>query len=100
MTKGIIVWSFEVAAEQREAFEIAYGPGGAWAQLFARSPDFICTELLRDGDGAYLTLDHWTDASAFEAFKATHRSAYQELDDACEALTVKETRIGVFESIA
>jgi len=97
---AIIVWSFEIAADQRDAFEKAYGPNGDWAQLFARSPDFIRTQLLRDTDGTYLTLDHWTEVGAFDAFKAAHASAYQELDAACGALTVKETRIGVFESVA
>ena len=35
-----IIWRYEILDEARAAFEAAYGPTGAWAQLFARSDGF------------------------------------------------------------
>ena len=42
----MIVWRFEVAADRRAEFERAYGSTGDWAQLFARSPDYLGTSIL------------------------------------------------------
>src|SRR5262245_2139467 len=57
----VIVWEFRVRAGCEREFEEAYGPGGAWAQLFAASPDCLGTELLRDeaDHRRYLTVDRW-----------------------------------------
>ena len=36
----VVVWKFEIAEEKIAVFEAAYGPQGAWAQLFSSSPDY------------------------------------------------------------
>jgi len=41
----VIVWEFHVRAGRETEFEAVYGATGDWARLFARSPDFIGTEL-------------------------------------------------------
>src|ERR1035438_7718140 len=52
----VVVWQFEIAEEKIVDFEGAYGPDGAWAQLFRSSPEYLGTELLRDAyaSGVYL----------------------------------------------
>ncbi|MFZ1084823.1 MAG: antibiotic biosynthesis monooxygenase [Terracidiphilus sp.] len=94
----IIIWQFEIAEEKQAAFEAAYSPEGAWAQLFAASPEYRGTELLRDAyiPGAYLTIDRWTSEEAFRAFRKEHDQAYEALDRTCDALTSSETRIGAY----
>ena len=54
----VVVWHFEIAEEKVAAFEAAYGPAGAWAQLFRASPNYMGTELLRDAyiPGFYLNM--------------------------------------------
>ena len=94
----VVVWQFEIAEENVAAFEAAYGPQGAWSQLFRTSPDYKGTELLRDAyiPGNYLTIDRWTGEEAFRAFRKEHDSEYEKLDRQCDALTAKESRVGAY----
>lgn len=94
----VVVWRFEIAEEKTAAFEAAYGPDGAWAQLFRTSPKYLGTELLRDAyvPGAYLTIDRWASEEDFRAFRKEHDPEYEKLDRECDALTGSETRIGAY----
>ena len=94
----VVVWQFEIAEEKIVDFEGAYGPDGAWAQLFRSSPEYLGTELLRDAyaSGVYLTIDRWASDEAFRSFRKNHDSEYEKLDRACDALTSRETRIGAY----
>ncbi|MGA8731719.1 MAG: antibiotic biosynthesis monooxygenase [Terracidiphilus sp.] len=94
----VVVWQFEIAEEKIADFEAAYGPDGAWAQLFRSSPEYMGTELLRDTylSGVYLTIDRWASDAAFRTFRKDHDSEYEKLDRACDALTSRETRIGAY----
>ena len=94
----VVVWQFEIAEEKVAAFEAAYSPEGAWAQLFRASPDYRGTELLRDSyiHGTYLTIDRWASEEAFRAFRKEHDQEYETLDRACDSLTGRETRIGAY----
>ncbi len=94
----VVVWQFEIAEDKVAAFEAAYGPEGAWAQLFRTSPDYRGTELLRDAyvPGSYLTIDRWANEEAFRAFRKAHDAEYEVLDRKCDALTSRETRVGAY----
>ncbi|HEY5711636.1 MAG TPA: antibiotic biosynthesis monooxygenase [Allosphingosinicella sp.] len=92
-----MIWRYEVLEEARPAFEATYGPTGAWAQLFNRADGFRGTELLRAGDGSYLTLDVWRSREDFDAFLEAHRADYEALDRSTEAWTSAEHRIGDYE---
>lgn len=92
-----LVWRFEVVEEARAAFEATYGPTGAWAALFARSPAFRGTELFKAEDGSYLTIDVWQSQAEFDAFLEDNRADYTALDRSCEPWTTSEHRIGAYE---
>jgi heme-degrading monooxygenase HmoA len=94
----VVVWKFEIAEEKIADFEAAYGPAGAWAELFRASADYQGTELLRDAyiPGSYLTIDRWSSEEAFRAFRKDHDADYERLDRQCDALTAQETRIGAY----
>lgn len=94
----VIVWQFDVAEDKVAAFEAAYAPGGTWSTLFARSAEYLGTELLQDAyiPGRYLTVDRWTGEEAFRSFRAAHDADYEVVDRACDALTAGESRIGAF----
>ena len=96
----VVVWQFEIAEDKVAGFEAAYGPEGAWAQLFRTSPDYKGTELLQDAyvPGSYLTIDRWTSEEAFRAFRKDHDSEYEVLDRQCDALTSRETRVGAYSA--
>ena len=94
----VVVWQFEIAEEKVADFEAAYGPEGAWAQLFRTSPDYRGTELLRDAyvPLSYLTIDRWTSEEAFRAFRKEHDADYEVLDRQCDDLTAREIRVGAY----
>lgn len=93
-----IVWEFRAQPERIAAFEAAYGPEGIWAKLFRTAEGFIETLLLKDGEvaGRYLTVDRWTSAEAFEAFRRDRKQDYERLDRELEGLCAEERRIGAF----
>ena len=95
----VIVWEFEPRAGKESDFERVYSSRGDWAALFARSAEFRGTELLRAVAGsAYLTIDRWTSADAFTAFRDRWRADYETLDRTCETLTMREALVGRFET--
>jgi heme-degrading monooxygenase HmoA len=96
----VIVWQFDVTEDHMDAFEADYGAQGSWAALFARSPEYLGTELLKDAyvPGRYLTVDRWNNEDAFRAFRKEHDSDYEALDRGCDSVTASETRIGAFTS--
>jgi heme-degrading monooxygenase HmoA len=93
------LWRFEVPADQEERFMAAYRSDGDWAKLFITAPGFIRTELWRDGDGIYMTADHWESVTAFEAFQATHGDEYRRLDAELEGVAGIETFLGAFDLV-
>ena len=94
----VVVWQFEITEDKIAAFEAAYGPEGAWANLFRSSPDYRGTELLRDAyvPGNYLTIDRWDSEDSFRTFRKEFDEAYETLDRSCDDLTGRETRIGAY----
>ena len=93
------LWQFEVSAEEEARFVDAYGPGGDWARLFATAPGFIRTELWRDGDGIFLTADHWESFEAFERFQAGQGEQYRRLDAELEGLALVENFLGAYDLV-
>lgn len=87
-----LIWRFTVKPARRADFERHYGAAGTWAALFRESPGYLGTELLRDTvrNTVYVTIDRWTDAAAFAAFKTAYGAAYAALDRECESLTLHE----------
>jgi heme-degrading monooxygenase HmoA len=95
-----ILWRYQVAGGREPEFEEIYGAEGQWAQLFRRDSNYLGTELLRGEEGAYLTVDRWRDRASFSRFKADFAEDYSELDARCDALTLDEQPIGIFEGVA
>jgi heme-degrading monooxygenase HmoA len=94
----VLVWEFLVRAGAEADFEAAYGPAGAWAQLFGRADGYLGTELLRDPArrGRYLTIDRWASSADHARFLARHGAEYAALDARCEAWTEEEVALGAW----
>jgi hypothetical protein len=94
----LYVWEFTVAPDKQAAFERAYGPEGAWAQLFKKDPSYCRTELLRDSSSPtrYWTIDYWVSQAAQRAFRRKFSADFEALDLRCEALTLNERHLGDF----
>ena len=93
------LWRFEVPPKTEQRFLAAYASNGDWARLFATAPGFIRTELWRNGDGIYLTADHWESVAAFERFQAGKGTEYRRLDAALEGISGIETFLGAFDLV-
>jgi hypothetical protein len=95
-----IVWEYEVKSDRIAAFVELYGPTGAWSSLFRGSPDYRGTELYADTarPNHFVTLDRWTSAAALGAYLPTVEREYTRLDARGAMLTVRERRLGAFES--
>jgi heme-degrading monooxygenase HmoA len=93
------VWEYDVPESSRAEFERAYAADGDWAQLFATSAGFVGTELFTSttNAGRYLTVDRFTDESAWLAFLSEHSEAYDALDAACAGLTSDERELAAGE---
>ena len=94
----VILWQFDISEEKVQEFETSYGRDGSWSALFARSPEYLGTELLKDAyvPGRYVTIDRWTSEEAFRAFRAQFDAEYEALDQSCDSVTAAECRIGAF----
>jgi heme-degrading monooxygenase HmoA len=89
------IWKYDVDASRAADFEDAYGPDGAWAQLFSGCDGFLGTELFArvDEPGRYLTVDRFTSAAAWQNFLAELGEAYAELDRRTEGITLDEREL-------
>jgi hypothetical protein len=98
----VALWEFEVKQGCEERFEMVYGPDGEWAKLFRSDSHYHQTRLVQDAfrRAVYLTMDFWDSRKAYEAFMASHKSEYQNLDALSEKLTSKERRLGWYELVA
>jgi heme-degrading monooxygenase HmoA len=93
-----IVWEFVVKEEARGQFELAYGPGGAWSELFARRPGFRGATVLRDTENPrrYLTIDLWETAAQREQALAECKAEYADLEAALGDWIESGTEVGIF----
>ncbi len=96
-----IVWEFAARKGRERKFERLYGCRGEWAKLFARSPGYQGTDLLRGKRKRrwYVTIDRWVSRGAYERFQAKFREEYAQTDAKGEGLTVKERKVGEFEGL-
>ena len=83
-----------------EAFVTLYGPTGAWVEHFSRFDGYVGTELFRDEDDElrFVAVDRWSAERAY-ALVDTGSDAWRALDAEGEALTVRETFLGAFETV-
>jgi heme-degrading monooxygenase HmoA len=90
------IWRYRVRPGLEARFEAAYGPAGAWVQLFRAGVGYLGTELLQDvaTPSVYVTIDRWESRDAWTTFHEAHRDSYESLDRACEGLTTLEESLG------
>ncbi len=95
-----ILWIFHIKPAKERIFRRIYGPGGDWTALFAKDPNYIGTELLCHSGNARccVTVDRCASRAAYRNFKKRNRKEFVALDARCEALTVREIKIGEFSS--
>ncbi len=96
-----IVWEVIVKEDARGQFELAYGPGSAWGELFAGRPGFRGITLLRDVNRPrrYLTIELWESAADREQAIA-EGAAYAALEAALAGWAESRVEVGTFRALA
>ena len=97
-----IICEFVVKEEARGQFELAYGPGGAWSNLFAQCPGFRGTTLLRDTKNPrrYLMIDLWDTLAQRDQILTENKDEYSNLDATFADWTESRTEVGIFRLLA
>ena len=95
----VTLWEVEVKPGNEVLFEQAYGPQGAWVQLFRQDARYRGTRLLREvgRDRVYLTMDEWDSRAAYEEFRERFAAEYEELDGKSEGMMLREKHLGECE---
>jgi hypothetical protein len=93
-----IICEFIVKEEARGQFELAYGPGGAWSNLFAGCPGFRGTTLLRDTKEPrrYLAVDLWDGEAQRAQALVERKDDYTNLEAAFGDWTESRSELGSF----
>ena len=94
----VVVWEFQVKPGCEQQFMDAYGPEGAWAQLFRQSAEFLGVELTRSvgHPSRFFTFDTWASSAGYQVFCEKNSTAYDALDRKLIGLTEWERRVGAF----
>jgi hypothetical protein len=98
----LALWEFEVKPGCEERFEKVHGANGDWAMLFRTDSRYRETRLLHDPlrPAVYLTLDFWMSRQACEEFLQKRLAEYKALDATGKRLTIRERRIGWYETLS
>jgi len=94
------VWEYLVRSDFVPQFLNAYAPDGEWASLFKKCPGYLRTELRRDlhNPQRFITIDYWQSHADYLNMKEMIAAEYELLDKQCEAYTLSENHVGIFES--
>jgi hypothetical protein len=79
-------------------FELVFGPGGAWSDLFSDCPGFRGTTVLRDiaDPRRYMIVDLWDSEVDRERAISEQQDAYLALEADLDAWTTTRRDLGTF----
>ena len=97
-----IVRSYVVKPDCRGQFELSYGPGGVWSELFASSQGFLGITVLRDtvDPQRYLTIEVWNSEAQRAQAQDEHETAYAELKAKIGEWIESMQEMGVYSVLA
>ena len=97
-----VVYEFIVKNESRGRFELAYGPGGAWSQVFAPCEGFRGITVMRDLENPrrYLTIELWDSADQRQLAFSKQKTEGDELNSMMANWTDSITEVGIFRVMA
>ncbi len=97
-----IVREYVVKEQFRGQFELAFGPGGSWSEVFARAPGFRGTTLLRDEKNPrrYLAIDLWGSEAHRAQCLIDEESEYVTLEASFADWSESMVELGTFRVLA
>ena len=97
-----MIWEYIVKLGAQGPFELSFGPGGAWDELFARHEGFRGMSLLRDKVHArrYLAIEVWGEMDQREQVLRDREVEFEILNASLAEWTESRTSLGVFSMLA
>ena len=62
----VIVWQYRPLKDKVVQFEEAYGLNGVWVEFFRKGVGYLGTELLKESNGSYITIDRWDSRESWQ----------------------------------
>lgn len=93
-----IVCEVVVKPEASGLFALAYGPGGAWSDLFTRAAGFRGITVLRDAHDPqhFVIVEVWDSEEARAQSLIDHATAYAALQATLSEWVVSTRELGIF----
>ena len=94
-----IVSEYIAREEARGQFELVFGSGGLWSQVFDQAAGYRGTTLLRDTSNPqrYLVIDIWDLEDQRDSLLASCETEYSVLEAALADWTESRTKVGVYQ---
>ena len=98
METCLVIWGYRIKPECIADFERIYASAtGDWAVLLRQASGYEGTQLLRQGDGHYVTIDRWSRRTDYDHFREEYRTRWEALYKRCSVLKAEAGLVGVFE---
>lgn len=96
-----IIWKYTIKPENKERFELQYGPSGIWAKLFSESKQFLGSYMHRNTDipDTYLIIDTWDSKESYDDFAQRNADIYSELSEKFKSIYLSEEKMGNFSLV-
>ena len=90
-----VIWELKVKYKEREKFEQFYDAKGDWVRFFRKSPEYLGTDVLEngEGDGIFLVIDEWNSEEAFTEYVKTRKAEYDLLEEKGKSASRTKKRI-------
>lgn len=92
-----VIWELKVKFKDREKFEAFYDAKGDWVRFFSKSPEYLGTDVLGngEGDGMYLVIDEWQSEDAFNEYVNSRKADYDLLEEKAKSASRSKKRIWI-----
>jgi heme-degrading monooxygenase HmoA len=92
-----VIWELKVKFRERDKFEQFYDPKGKWVKFFSKSPEYLGTDVLEngDGDGTFLVIDEWESEEAFSEFTRVRKADFETLEGKAKSASRTKKRIWI-----
>jgi len=92
-----VIWELKVKFKEREKFEQFYDAKGDWVKFFSKSPDYLGSDVLEngEGDGIFLVIDEWQSDEAFIEHIKNRKADYDMLEEKAKSASRTKKRIWI-----
>ena len=92
------IWEYVVHESMISLFELSFGPGGIWSNIFSTAPGFQGLSLLNDSENPdrYLVVESWESTESRARATANSKTQFDDLQDDLISWCESISEVGVF----